>query len=106
MVSNGCLMRNCYIRHAKMRAATWRELLPLRCGKIVFLLLIIPVADSDKDTMNIGSVYTSMTTFPDLLKLTSGTPANLVRKLLQLSAQNTVDVQKMQTIANVIDTYA
>ncbi len=56
--------------------------------------------------MNTGAVYTSMTTFPDLLKLASGPSANLVQKLLQMSAQNIVDVQKLQTVANVVDTYA
>jgi hypothetical protein len=56
--------------------------------------------------MNIGSVYTSMTTFPDLLRVSSGTSANLVQKLLQMSAQNIVDVQKTQALATVVDTYA
>lgn len=56
--------------------------------------------------MNVGSVYTSMTTFPDLLRVASGNSANVVQKLLQMSAQNIVDVQKLQTIATVIDTYA
>lgn len=69
-------------------------------------MLIFGTRFADKEYMNIGSVYTSMTTFPDLLKMTSAPPANLVRKLLQVSAQNTIDIQKMQTIANVIDTYA
>jgi hypothetical protein len=56
--------------------------------------------------MNVETVYTSMTTFPDLLRVSSGNSANLVRKLLQMSAQNTVDLQKMQTIATIVDTYA
>lgn len=47
-----------------------------------------------------------MTTFPDLLKIGSGKSANLVQKLLQMSAQNMVDMQKLQNIAQYIDTYA
>ncbi len=69
-------------------------------------MLIFPVGYPDIRDMNIGSVYTSMTTFPDLLRISSGNSANLVQKLLQVSAQNIVDVQKMQTIATVVDTYA
>ena len=56
--------------------------------------------------MNVGAVYTSMSTFPDLLRVSSGPSANLVQKLLQMSAQNVVDAQKLQTVANVVDTYA
>ena len=56
--------------------------------------------------MEINPVSSKQAQHAELLKRIAANQSNLTQNLMQVSVQNTIDLNKLQNIANVVDVYA
>lgn len=56
--------------------------------------------------MQINAVPTNQSQLANLLQRIAANQANLTKNLMQVSVQNTINLNKLQNIASVVDLYA
>lgn len=56
--------------------------------------------------MGIDAISSSIQSLTDVLQKASASHNDLADKLMKVAAQNTIDINQLETIGNVIDTYA
>ena len=56
--------------------------------------------------MGIDAISSSIQSLTDILQQATASHDDLADKLVKIAAQNTIDISQLDTIGNVVDTYA